>query len=79
MQEELVEVKVEARLFKINAKLATEYLMYHRRKTIKMRQEEQMMLAQDKAKNDAMAAKAQLIPSTLKKENRLTIWDNWLK
>jgi hypothetical protein len=46
-----VEVKVEAtRLFKINAKLATEYLMYHRRKTIKMRQEEQMMLAQDKAK-----------------------------
>jgi hypothetical protein len=33
--------------------------MYHRRKTIKMRQEEQMMLAQDKAKNDAMAAKAQ--------------------
>jgi hypothetical protein len=31
-----VEVKVEAtRLFKINAKLATEYLMYHRRKLSK--------------------------------------------
>ena len=54
-----VEVKVEAtRLAKINSKLATEYLMYHRRKTIKMRQEEQMMLAQDKSKNDAMAAQA---------------------
>jgi hypothetical protein len=53
-----VEVGRATRLFKINAKLATEYLMYHRRKTIKMRQEEQMMLAQDKAKNDAMAAQA---------------------
>jgi hypothetical protein len=46
-----------------------------------MRQEEQMMLAQDKAKNDAMAAqaKAQSDTFTLKKENRLNIWDNWLK
>jgi hypothetical protein len=45
-----------------------------------MRQEEQMMLAQDKAKNDAMAqAKANLIRKLRKKENRLTIWDNWLK
>jgi hypothetical protein len=37
-----------------------------------MRQEEQMMLAQDKAKNDAMAAQAQADTQlTLKKENRL--------
>jgi hypothetical protein len=60
-----VEVKIEAtRIAKTNAKLATEYLMYHRRKRIKQSQEEQMMLAQNKSKNDAEAAMAKVQADT---------------
>lgn len=55
------EVVIEAkRIAKTNTKLAMEYLMYHRRKRIRMRQEEQMMLSRDKSKNDSMAAQAKV-------------------
>ena len=53
------EVKIEAsRIAKTNIKLATEYLIYHRRKRMKQRQEEQMMMAKDKSQNDAAAAQS---------------------
>jgi len=56
-----VEIKIEAsRLVKINPKLATEYLMYYRRKKIKQSQEQQMMLAQNKSQNDAQAAQSKI-------------------
>jgi len=55
------EVVIEAkRIAKVNVKLAMEYLMYHRRKMIKQRQEEQMMLSKDKSQNDSMAAQAKV-------------------
>jgi hypothetical protein len=56
-----VEIKIEAsRLVKINPKLATEYLMYYRRKKIKQSQDQQMMLAQNKSQNDAQAAQSKI-------------------
>lgn len=55
------EVKIEAtRIARTNIKLATEYLLYHRRKSIKQKQEEQIMLAQNKSQNDAMAARSKI-------------------
>jgi hypothetical protein len=48
--------------------------MYHRRKTIKMRQEEQMMLASKTKKMMQWRHKPKhLIRKLLKKENRLAI------
>jgi len=55
------EVKIEAtRIAKSNIKLATQYLMYHRRRRIKERQQEQMMLAEQKSRSDAMAAQSKV-------------------
>lgn len=59
------EVKSEATMLaKTNIKLATKYLFYQRRKKIKQRQEEQMMMAKDKSQNDAMAAQAKVAAET---------------
>lgn len=56
-----VEVASEARaLSKSNIKLAQRYLLYERKKRIKQRQEEEMMLSENKSKNDAMAAQARV-------------------
>lgn len=56
-----VEVKSEAiRIAKVNVKLATQYLFFHRRKRKKQAMEEQMMLSKDKSQNDAMAAQAKV-------------------
>lgn len=56
-----VEVASEARaLSKSNIKLAQRYLLYERKKQIKQRQEEEMMLSENKSKNDAMAAQARV-------------------
>lgn len=53
------EIKIEAtRIAKVNVKLAIEYLLYSRRKRMKIRMEEQMALAADKSKNDSQAAMA---------------------
>lgn len=68
MQDQSIDVEVvsQARqIAKVNFKKANEYLMYHRRKRIKQRQEEQMMLARDKSKNDAMAAQAKYQAETM--------------
>jgi hypothetical protein len=66
------EVKIEAsRIAKVNIKLATEYLMYHRRKRIKQMQEEQMALAQNKSQNDAMAAQAKTQAESQKYQEKL--------
>lgn len=59
------EVKSEAvRIAKVNTKLATEYLFYHRRKRNKQQQEEQMALSQNKSQNDAAAAQAKVQADT---------------
>ena len=57
IQEQNIDVEIvfqTRQLAKVNIKKAIEYLMYHRRKRIKQRQEEQMMLAENKSKNDSM-------------------------
>lgn len=54
-----VQIKAEAvRIARSNIKLAIEYVAFHRRKFMKQRQEEQMMLAKNKSQNDAAAAQA---------------------
>lgn len=61
IQEQNIDVEIvfqTRQLAKVNIKKAIEYLMYHRRKRIKLRQEEQMMLNRNKSENDAMAAQA---------------------
>jgi hypothetical protein len=63
IQEQNIDVEIvfqTRQLAKVNIKKAIEYLMYHRRKRIKQRQEEQMMLAENKSKNDAMAAQSKI-------------------
>jgi len=56
-----VEVKSEAiRIAKVNVKLATEYLFFHRRKRKKQAMQEQMALSKDKSQNDAMAAQSKV-------------------
>jgi hypothetical protein len=61
VQEQTIDVEVAyqaKQIAKVNIKKATEYLMYHRRKRIKQRQEEEVMLAQEKSKDDTMSAQA---------------------
>jgi hypothetical protein len=63
IQEQNVDVEIvfqTRQLAKVNIKKAIEYLMYHRRKRIKQRQEEQMMLAQNKSQNDSAAAQSKI-------------------
>lgn len=56
-----VEVAYQAKqISKVNIKKAMEYLMYHRRKRNKERQEEQMAMAKNKSQNDAAAAQAKV-------------------
>lgn len=53
------EVKIQATIIsKVNIKLAIQYLMFHRRKRIKTKMEEQMALSKSKSQNDAMAAQS---------------------
>lgn len=53
------EVKIQATLIaRTNIKLALQYLMYNRRRTIKQRQQEQMAMNQNKSENDIRAAQA---------------------
>lgn len=60
-----VEIKIEAeRVAKSNIKLANQYLMFERRKRIKQKQQEQMMLAEHKSQSDAMAAQAKVQAET---------------
>ena len=63
IQEQNIDVEIvfqTRQLAKVNIKKAIEYLMYHRRKRIKQRQEEQMMLSQNKSQNDSMAAQSKI-------------------
>lgn len=56
-----VEIATEARsIAKSNIKLAQRYLIYERKKRIKQRQDEEMMLSESKSRNDAMAAQARI-------------------
>ena len=60
-QSDDVEVAYQAKqISKVNIKKAMEYLMYHRRKRNKERQEEQMAMAKNKSQNDAAAAQAKV-------------------
>ena len=63
IQEQNIDVEIvfqTRQLAKVNIKKAIEYLMYHRRKSIKQRQEERMMFDENKSKNDAMAAQSKI-------------------
>lgn len=56
-----VEVSEQAKdIAKYNTKMALQYLMYQRKKKMREKQEEQMMLSQNKSENDAMAARAKV-------------------
>lgn len=56
-----IEVANQAKeIAKVNTKKAIQYLMYSRRKRIKQRAEEQMMLARDKSQNDSNAAQVKI-------------------
>lgn len=52
-----VEVRAQAKqIAKVNFKKAIEYLMYHRRKRLKQKQEEQLMIAESTSMSNAKAA-----------------------
>jgi hypothetical protein len=68
IQEQNIDVEIvfqTRQLAKVNIKKSIEYLMYHRRKSIKQRQEERMMFDKNKSEGDAMAAQAKVQAETM--------------
>lgn len=61
LQEGSIDVEIKSQAVKIahsSIELAYEFLTYHRRKRIKQKQEEEMMLSANKSQNDAAASQA---------------------
>lgn len=74
-----VEVVVRAReIAKSNIKMAMQYLVYERKKRMRKAQEEQMMLAQNKSENDAMAAQARIKAEAEAYQNKKQV-DLWFE